>query len=213
MLEQLTIKDFIKYNSPCRCCGDTPYCFFKTSLYFELDRWEGLREDVKEYPVEIIDGIIELPLAINYYSKKSLLIDPITNKYIYNSSFNSKDVLKFFSEYICWMESVCKNCGTRVSSGNFEFKDYYIEPLMLSYESAFVTGSKYKFCIMTYFSSEKETGTDILFYNLKDNFGFEEKNIFNIPEDDYIKVDRMPIGNFKCKEDILSKLEMLITFR
>lgn len=212
MLEKLTIKDFIKYNSPCKCCNDIPHCFFKLSFAYASPA--GSEVDAQEIPVDIIDGIIEVPISIDYSGTKSLLIDPITNKYIYCVPDYKKYIDEFMKDSIMWIESFCKNCETKVSSNNLEFSDTFIEPTSIMYETVNVRSKTHDFTMITYFPTDNENGrTDVLFSEIGKKRTHNMNYIFDVPSEDHITIDLLPLGKFKSKEDIVSKLETILTFR
>lgn len=219
MLQKLTIKDFIKYNYPCKCCGAPTKCFLK--IYQDaandmISAEDDKDTDVIDLSMDVVNGLIEIPIQIKYKSKSYLLINPKTNEFKCKYVGEKFDIPDFLDKSIVWLKLDCKKCGTSIASRNLKFNEKNISPIEIMYEHVFVESANNKFALTSYFpeiidSVEKPGITDILVS--KHWHDYSDNDIFNMDADSCITVDIMPIGSFSSIEDLIKKLEMILMFR
>jgi hypothetical protein len=153
-MQRLSVKDFIKFLSPCFSCGGR-----KKILFTDKDR---------EFVANILDNKLFCDISINYANKRENFNLDL------NSSQLTNNCSSFFKKKI-WIILACNKCGGYSSSSAIELKkingvDY------LSFIEIYIQSYSFKFKgIEYYFFLDKRTNSTTISLDLSN--GFELKHL------------------------------------
>ena len=192
-MKQFTIKDFIKYNGPCKSCSSK----VKFRLMFQ-DAYEAKGSNV------LIPTIEDNRLHFNFPKYKNnllLIIEPKTNKISIHSMNEGSNLA--FNELITknqfYIDLMCESCGTTISTQFLEFEDNRIKPLELFMELVYVDTPTHSFRLHTSYTKNNSVfAVDIN--------GKGSRNVLNT------EIPILPLSKFKNREALLKKLYMLLAF-
>lgn len=184
----LTVKDFILYNGPCRFCKNPVNIIFSI-----LNKNHQLHGEINLSVNEIFS---QCNLKINYQNSLILSIINKTNEFKVNDEESFKDFLHLHE---LALTNSCKKCKCVIISNNLEFdvKKKRISPITLEYESLYLSGKDIDYHLDTQF---KNTYTSITIHN-KITKIFEN---LNIPQS--------PLNSFKNKEELINKIKTYLVF-
>lgn len=189
-MKLFTVKDFIKYNSPCFYCN--------TQIMFVLlDLWDlnGQPEKGTIHPV-IFPTYTSIPLEITYRNRLILHIHHKNNRI----ETNDIDLLKnFFGKHTIVLKSICDQCHTNIFSNPMEI-DYdkmYVKPVSLRVEKIEFKDDKYFYSVRTDYL---ENNTVITVSSRSTT----QQHIF--------KSSLHPLFKFKTKEKLMEKIRTYMLF-
>ena len=193
MVKKLTIKDFIRYNSPCKSCGARSQLFIN---YYETAEMTGVSHatpptgSVKTF---ILNGRICTDLQITYKHSLRLSVVPESNMYFVN---NAKAFRDFIKRYTVYCQLHCPQCKSYLSSSLFEFTQTFLKPISVVLENIFIKFDTYDIVLGT-----NQIKSQV---HLVQNRGTQDNSLIKLPP--------TPLSDFKNREELVQKMKFLLTF-
>jgi len=190
MISNFTIKDFINYNNPCFCCGNS------VSLKMFSSADEIMGSGIVLIPA-VYQNALEVDLEITYLSTLKLKIYPKTNKFI-SSSHDS--LTKYLQGRKLSLISRCDGCSTFVKSLSLEFNldREFIKPLSIEEEMLFLYDKDFLFRVRSLF---KNNYSELLIIKYK-----KPSETFKLT------MPLQPRSKFKNTQQLLKKIKTLMLF-
>lgn len=200
-MELYTIKDFILYNNPCKCCGKT------SSLSLLWDSSESSNK-VFEYPITttkaiVDDGdIIYFDIIIKYNKSNNftLIIDAKSNRLFFSNVKSKTFFENLTNENKFWFFLECRNCKSAVESSILEYNVDIIKPIKITYECFILKKDENIFTITS------NSGVQITTFEVANQIDLlKSKNA-------YIELPYMPLNDIKNRKDLEETVQFLTTF-
>lgn len=191
-MKRFSVKDFISYNSPCFSCNN-PILVRVGVTHRDLTAQESsLRPFIQSSHTEI-------DLKITYNSVLKMAIDHKTNKFAVN---DMGALTKYFEDHKLFLELSCNKCYTTITSHHLEFdlNRRFIKAVGISQENLITNDGSNMYQIHSSFIKE----TSLVYVTKIDKATPVSPIRFETP--------LMPLGKFKDKEHLISKLKLYATF-
>lgn len=187
MVKKFTVKDFIRYNSPCKSCEARSQLFIS---YYQTNEVLPPTGTVKTY---VLNGRLCTDLQTTYKNSLRLSIVPESNMYFVN---NAKVFRDFVKKYTIYGHLRCSQCNTYIHTDNFEFSQTFLKPISINLENVFIKFDG---------SNAVLTTTD-----LKSQVHFIQERGKLV--DSLIELPPTPLSEFKNREELVQKMKFILTF-
>lgn len=196
-MKQLTLKDFIKYSSPCFGCG-SPINIILASI---SDDKSVNTDNFSSIKPSLLQDSVEFDLKITYTKTLKLKIFYKTNEFICS---NLRDLTEYLKKYKLHLRSGCPKCNSNMRTDNllFNFKKQYLLPLTVNWESVYVFDHKTRKKYSLY--AHRDLNKSII--------RIDDLSVPLAPKSMELEVPFLNVDKLKTKEKFINKVNTLLIF-
>lgn len=196
-MKQLTLKDFIKYSSPCFGCG-SPINIILASI--SKDKLTSVDNFCSIKP-SLLQDSIEFDLKVTYTKILKLKIFYKTNEFICT---NLRDLTEYLKKYTLHLRSGCPACTSNMRTSNllFNLKKQYLLPMTVNWESVYVFDHKKNKKYSLY--AHRDLNKSII--------RIDDLSVEMYPKSLQLEVPFLNVDKLKTKEKFIDKVNTLLIF-
>lgn len=210
-MDYFTLKDFIKYNSPCIACGRNDLSVI-VGVFPHGSNAMTINEAMPRWIRPIINGSLSLKLilSVKYNPKDNLemVLAAKTNNY-YSNNYNQLHNYLSNNDLVINLE--CDYCNTTIKSNHlsFDFNKKFIKPLTLNEELIYFNDDDNNYSMKSSFSDQK---TNLHIMKISNSFTSLVQLYNNYNSNNNLELPLLPISKFQNKKQLLEKIKMYLTF-